>query len=285
VLASGVRVTRFLRPLRGGSQPVLVQASDGHLYVVKFNNNLQGPNLPFNEAMGTELYHMCQLSVPMWKPLLVTSALLDQNPGWWIQTETGRLRPSHGICFGSRFLGEPGQHLLEILPGTFFAKVSNRMSFWQAWMLDVCAQHADNRQVIFIERSGEYEPVFVDHGHLFGGADGEKQPQPLASRYLDPRVYPPPLRREIWKLKMARPVDVDRLWHMAGNLPEEWKSKSALNNFALCVNKLSSPQHLAEVIDMIVEIAEKNCTQPLNKIFYDAMSKPQTLTVDRYLTA
>jgi hypothetical protein len=254
---------------------MLVQASDGHLYVVKFTNNLQGPNLPFNEAMGTELYRAGQLPIPTWLPLLVSPAFLNQNPGCWIQTETGRLRPSPGICFGSRFLGESGQRLLEILPGTSFAKIHNRMSFWQAWMVDVCAQHADNRQAIFIERSSELEPVFMDHGHLFGGADGNKQPQPLASRYLDPRIYQPLLKRDVRALKMMRPVDVDRLWHMADNLPDEWKSRSALNNFALCMNKLATLGYLAEVVDLIVGIAEHNNSYVPSRTFHEPLPMTQ----------
>ena len=285
VLARSVRITRFLRPLRGGSQPMLVQASDGFLYVVKFNNNLQGPNLAFNEAIGTELYRACQLPVPIWRPLLLTPAFLNQNPDCWIQTETGRLRPTPGICFGSRFLGQSGTRLLEILPGTFFVKVRNRMSFWQAWIVDVCARHADNRQAIFIEQSDGFEPVLMDHGHLFSGADGKRHPHPLASRYLDPRIYPRLLEQEIRELKMMRPVNVDQLWQTAEAIPDEWKSMSALENFSHCLNKLSSPQNLAEVVDMIVELGAKNNSQPLRGTFYDAVPVPLAALAGTYPAA
>jgi hypothetical protein len=84
---------KFVCNLRGGSQPILVEASDGLLYVAKFTDNLQGPNLPFNESIGSELYRACGLAVPLWKPLLVTDDFLDQNPGCWLQTAAGRLRP------------------------------------------------------------------------------------------------------------------------------------------------------------------------------------------------
>ena len=146
-----VRLSRFIRNLRGGSQPILVQASDGLLYVVKFTNNLQGANLPFNESVGTELYRACGLAVPAWKPLLVSDAFLDRNPDCWMQTSKGRLRPDSGMCFGSRFLGGDGIRLLEILPGTSFKRVRNNKSFWLAWMIDICAHHADGRQAIFVE--------------------------------------------------------------------------------------------------------------------------------------
>src|ERR1039457_415092 len=112
------RVTRYIRNFHGGSQPILAQASDGLQYVVKFNNNLQGPNVPFNESVGSELYRACGLAVPSWKPLLVSDTFLDQNPDCWMQTPEGRLRPASGLCFGSRFLGAEGTRLLEILPGS-----------------------------------------------------------------------------------------------------------------------------------------------------------------------
>src|ERR1017187_7147776 len=126
------RVTKFFRKLRGGSQPILAQASDGLLYVVKFTNNLQGANLPFNESIGTELYRACGLSVPSWMPLLVTDSFLDQNPDCWMQTQEGRLRPDSGLCFGSRFLGGNGVKIFEVLSGSSFKRVINHMSFWLA---------------------------------------------------------------------------------------------------------------------------------------------------------
>jgi hypothetical protein len=259
---------------------MLVQASDGLFYVVKFNNNLQGPNLPLNEAMGTELYRTFKLPVPEWKPLVATSAFLNQNPACWIQTETGRLRPAPGICFGSRFLGEHETRLLEILPGTSFGKIRNRTDFWLAWMLDVCAQHADNRQAIFIEEtSGELRGIFMDHGHLFGGADGNKQPHPLASRYLDQRIYQRLTKRETQKLKKLWSTDTDRLWKFAESLPDDWKAASALSNFAHCINKLSSQEYLSQALDMIMELGEQNYNQNSRRIFTEP-----TYTVQAPLT-
>jgi len=55
------------------------------------------------------------------------------------------------MCFGSRYLGGEGMRLLEILPGNSFKRVQNHQSFWQAWMIDICAGHVDNRQAIFLE--------------------------------------------------------------------------------------------------------------------------------------
>src|ERR1035437_3514301 len=96
---------RFIRKLRGGSQPILAEASDGLLYVVKFINNLQGPNLLFNESAGSEIFHANALAVPSWKPIFISDSFLDHNPDSWMQTPTGLLRLVSGLCFGSQFLG------------------------------------------------------------------------------------------------------------------------------------------------------------------------------------
>ncbi len=252
-------VTRHIRNLRGGSQPILAQASDGQFYVVKFTNNLQGPNVPFNESMGSELYWPCGLMVPSWKPLLVTNAFLDQNQDCWMRTPEGRFRPDSGLCFGSRFLGGNGVRLLEILPGTSFKLVRNRKDFWLAWLIDICAGHADNRQAIFLEAAeGGLDAFFVDNGHLFGGPKGELQPHFLASRYLDPRIYQSVTLHELRAFqKIAESIDVDRLWHRIQELPDNWKTASALDGFEQCLGRLSTPILLHHILETLADADEQ----------------------------
>src|ERR1035437_3359153 len=117
-----------VQKLRGGSQPVLAAANDGQLYVVKFTNNLQGPNLAFNESMGTELYRICGLPVPSWRAILVTASFIDQNPGCWIETAEGKLRPKEGVCFGSQFLCTEDSRLLELTFRTLQARLFGAFS-------------------------------------------------------------------------------------------------------------------------------------------------------------
>jgi hypothetical protein len=254
-------VTQYIRNLRGGSQPILAQASDGLLYVVKFTNNLQGPNLPFNESMGSELYRACGLAGPSWKPLLVTDAFLDQNPDCWMQTTEGRLRPDSGLCFGSRFLGGNGIRLLEILPGTSFKRIRNSKSFWLAWLIDICAGHADNRQALFLEdANGGLEAFFVDHGHLFGGPKGDLQKHFQASRYLDPRIYQSVTSSFLLDVqRVIGSLDADQLWQRMQELPDSWKTPSAVRGFNQCLRTLSTSRLLQSVLDTIVNsIPRKN---------------------------
>lgn len=252
-------ITKYFRNLRGGSQPILAQASDGLTYVVKFANNLQGANLLFNESIGTDIYRACGLSVPFWRPLFVTDSFLDKNPDCCIQTEEGRLRPKSGLCFGSRFLGGDGISLLEILPGSSFERVNNHLTFWLAWMIDICAMHSDNRQAIFLpDGKGALHAYFVDNGHFFGGPKGEDRPHFLASRCLDLRIYQElTLKYRMNLLRVAESLDLDRLRRRAQALPDEWKTSSAVDGFEQCLERLSNIKLLRNVVDTMVDARQK----------------------------
>lgn len=264
-------LTHYISDLRGGSQPILAQASDGQLYVVKFTNNLQGANLSFNESMGSELYRACKLPVPAWKPLMVTDAFLQKNPGCWMQSPEGRLRPDAGLCFGSRFLGGDGIRLLEILPGTAFRRIRNRKSFWLAWIIDICAEHADNRQAVFqLDAERQLNAFFVDHGHLFGGPKGEQRPHFQASRYLDSRIYLSLSSKEILDLQgIVGSLDADQLWKKIRELPSDWKTVSALTNFEEALNRLSKADLLRKILDTIEDAVKQangfKCSESQNE--------------------
>jgi hypothetical protein len=262
-----VQATLLIRKLRGGSDPVLVAASDGLQYVLKFGNNLQGPNVLFNESAGTELYRGCGLAAPAWKPLLVTDSFVDHNPGAWLESDQGRLRPAAGLCFGSLFMGGEPDRISEILSGPSFSRIGNRMSFWRAWLVDACADHIDNRQAIFKEDArGALQAFFIDHGHLFGGPDGRHRLPIVASRYLDPRIYPQIGRHEISSLlKALLSADTDRIWRRVQALPEEWRSSVALDRVRQSLDSLADASRLRALLDAMffdVESSTGRTTAP-----------------------
>ncbi len=265
---SSTFLTRHVKNLRGGSQPILAQASDGNFYVVKFTNNLQGANLCFNESAGSELFRALGLPVPVWKPLRVTDAFIDHNRACWIQTETGSLRPEPGLCFGSQYLGTEGLRLLEVLPGSSFSRVLNIKSFVLAWLIDIFAKHADNRQAIFIEDASRgLKAFFVDHGHLFGGPKGDLQPKSVASRYLDSRIYQGVCSQYLLSCQeTAQKLDADKLWQRIQALPSEWKTASALDEFAQCLSRFSVPSLIQSTLDTMCDTQKKADEKDLGKL-------------------
>lgn len=248
-------LTHYVRSLRGCSKPILARASDGELYVVKFANASLGGNLLFNESMGTEIYKACKLPVPEWTPLRLTESFLEDTPELSHLRNEPAFRSASGLCFGSKFCAEEGAEFLEVLPGSSFTRVNNLGDFWLAWLVDICAGHTDNRQVIFRQdESGRLKAIFLDHGHMFGGPKGERSPSLQAPRYLDGRVYPPVpsgLKRKL--MKTVASSDLSRLWLRVHELPEEWKTDSALSNFAGFIEKFSDKRFLGTLLDEMAE--------------------------------
>jgi hypothetical protein len=247
--------TKFFRKLRGGSQPILAQASDGQIYVLKFTNNPQGSDLQFNDSMGTELYFTCHLPVPAWKAVMITDSFIDENRSCWIQTAEGTVRPSAGICFGSRFLGCNEDRLFEVLPGNSFLRVRNFEDFWLAWLIDICAEHPDNRQAIFRQDgTGQFQAVFIDQGSMFAGPNGNVHPLPWASRYLDSRIYQNVSASFMMHARgLQKNLRTDQMWQTVRALPREWKTETALRGFALCLERLSNSRLLLSIVESMVE--------------------------------
>ena len=80
-----IRLTKHVRALRGGSQPHLMQADDGNLYVVKFQGNPQGTSVLINERFACKLAQFLGLPVPaavaVQLPPEVSKELYFETPG------------------------------------------------------------------------------------------------------------------------------------------------------------------------------------------------------------
>jgi hypothetical protein len=245
----------FICKLRGGSQPILVEGTNGLLYVLKFNDNLQGPQVPFNEVAGAELFRAFHLPVAQWEPLLITGSFLDANPGCWPLIGPDRCRPQTGLCFASRFLGDPVRRLIEVLPGSSLSRIRNRASFWLAWLLDVCCDHADNRQAIFSEDSkGWLHASFIDSGHLLRGAHGDRKPNIWSSRYLDPRIYEG--MRATDATTCRRTIDAfnpDRAHARILNMPRDWMSPPAVRALNHSLDRLADRLLARAIWEMLLD--------------------------------
>ena len=255
-----IKALLHIQKLRGGSQSILVRADDGFFYVVKFLNNLQGPNLLFNEALGTELFRRAGLLVPAWRPVYLSEDFLDRYPACWMETENGRRRPKASWCFGSRYLSLRNTALFEILPERSFSRIGNRRDFWAAWVLDILCGHADNRQALFLERnSRSLEAYFIDHGHLFGGALGTDSPRFMASRYLDPRIYTHVSATDADEIQRAiQSLDLTALSKVASSLPEGWSTEGAISGFERFAHQISDSVLLKDVICFILGMVESS---------------------------
>src|ERR1017187_3477321 len=105
-----VEARRLIRKMRGGAQAHLIEASDGHSYVVKFLNNPQHRRILVNEWIASTSLNYLGLSTPEVAKVRVSPGFLGYNPAASFQLGPGRPPPRPGWHFGSRFPGDPGRN-------------------------------------------------------------------------------------------------------------------------------------------------------------------------------
>lgn len=217
----------FLGTMRGGSGSVLVQASDGHCYVIKSTENCQGQNVPFNEALGSLLASNLGIPVPVWAPVTVGAHFIEQN--WIPWSLEGRRLPQPGVYFGSRFLDSSRERsVYQMIPDNWVRFISNPASFIGMLVLDIWAENLDRRQALFVQPRGSrwLNPVFIDQGHFFGGPQGgQRLTADWACLYHERGVYGGQLTKKAlgpW-LRRVDEVSARTLDEMIDTIPEAWK--------------------------------------------------------------
>lgn len=151
-----VNAIENVEALQGGTEPVLMRADDGHLYVVKFSTNPFGPRMLVNEYLAARLAHGLGLSTP-------ATAI--------VRVPEGLAAPT-GAHFGSRVCKSRGNvYIHEWLPAAVWGLVANPADLIGAYCFDAWTGNADCRQVIFVRTSGvtPFRLFLIDHGHCFGG--------------------------------------------------------------------------------------------------------------------
>lgn len=173
-----VKARRWLRRMKGGSQPHLIEADDGHFYVIKPKDNPQHRRILVNEWISSAFLRYLQLASPEVASVWLADDFLQAHPELGIQR--GRhLEPiSAGWHFGSRLPGDPSSMaLFDTLPNVLLPKVVNARDLGGLVVFDRWVANADYRQLVFfrahVAEPGTARPGFVmwaiDHGFAFQG--------------------------------------------------------------------------------------------------------------------
>ena len=72
---------QHIRRMRGGAQGQLMLGADGHVYVVKFQNNPQHMRVLANEFLASRLATAAGLTAPEVDLVEVSSWLIEHTPG------------------------------------------------------------------------------------------------------------------------------------------------------------------------------------------------------------
>lgn len=184
--------------MRGGAQAHLIEASDGHFYVVKFLSNPQHRRILVNEWIASTFLSYLGISTPEVAMVRVSQGFLDDSPEAYIQLRTRRRSLEPGLHFGSQFPGDPGRRIVyDFLPDSLLARVENLAQFRGALAFDKWVGNFDSRQAIFFRapligaqalRLG-FVAQMVDNGCAFEGQHWRLPDSAIQGVYFRPTVY------------------------------------------------------------------------------------------------
>jgi hypothetical protein len=214
--------------MRGGAQSQLMLGADGHLWVVKFQNNPQHRRVLANELIVTRLAEAIGLTVPKSDVVEVSDWLIRNSPGMVLEFGKGvRELCSAGLQFGSQFVGGlmPGQ-VVDYLPEPQMEEVRNLAEFAGILALDKWTGNCNGRQAVFERRPRErkYRAVFIDQGYCFNAGEWSFPDSPLRGVFPRNQVYSRVTgwsSFEPWLSRIER-FETDRLWAIAEEVPPEW---------------------------------------------------------------
>ena len=223
-----VMALQQIRKMRGGAQSHLMLGSDGHAYVVKFQNNPQHVRVLVGEMLGTQLAGALGLTVPHCEVVEVSAWLIAQTRELGVDRASGETeRCSAGLQFGSRLVGGlmPGQ-TVDYLPEPQLAEVKNLDEFAGILVLDKWTCNANGRQAVFHRRprARKYEATFIDQGYCFHAGDWRLTDAPLRGVYARNLVYAGVTgwnSFEPWLSRLEK-LDPQVVWELAEAVPPEW---------------------------------------------------------------
>jgi hypothetical protein len=194
---SFVSAVEHVRRMRGGAQSQLLRCSDGEYYVVKFQNNPQGPRILANELLATFLAKRLDLPVPEAAIVNVSAEFIRHTDELVIQLEHDRIPCRPGLCFGSRYPRNPSTKLSclhavqDLLPEGQFRAVTNISDFVGMLVFDKWLGNTDDRQCVYFREKGQfhYKALMIDHGFCFNGQEWNFSDVPRRGLCPRPFVY------------------------------------------------------------------------------------------------
>ncbi|MGA2989307.1 MAG: HipA family kinase [Candidatus Korobacteraceae bacterium] len=213
--------------MRGGAQSHLMRCSDGHFYVVKFQNNPQHPRVLANELLAARLAEAVGLPVPAAEVVEVSGWLIAHTPELVMESSRGSVACQAGLQFGSRYVVAPAHGMVfDYLPEQMLERVRNLEAFAGILALDKWTCNANGRQAAFWKRLRErmFTVAFIDQGYCFNAGEWTFPDSPLRGVYGRNDVYRQVAGWESFEPWLSRilALDATALWNCAEQIPVEW---------------------------------------------------------------
>jgi hypothetical protein len=127
-MSTELYAVQHIRRMRGGSQAHLMRASDGHYFVVKFQNNPQHIRVLANEMFATRLAQWLGLPVPRVEVIEVSDWLVSHSPELRVELCGTKTPCSSGRQLGSQH-PDPELPIFDYLPESLLDQVANLSDF------------------------------------------------------------------------------------------------------------------------------------------------------------
>jgi hypothetical protein len=239
--------TEQIRRMRGGAQSHLMRCSDGHYYIVKFQNNPQHRRILVNELLGTRLAGRLGLPVTPVAIVHVSEELIRLTPELSMEMPRSRVPCQAGLQFGSRYPGDPRRLTLhDFLPDEQLRHVENVHEFAGMLVFDKWTCNTNGRQTIFFRITAEeirrgstspqpspgvnedgsgYKTMMIDQGFCFNAGEWNYPDAPLRGLYARNRVYEGVTGMESfapWTERVEKSVTERMLAEVVREIPPEW---------------------------------------------------------------
>jgi hypothetical protein len=235
-----------IRRMRGGAQSHLMRCSDGHYYVVKFQNNPQHRRILVNELLGTRLAARLGLPVTPVAIVHVSEELIRLTPELCMEMPRARVPCQPGPQFGSRYPGDPRRLTLhDFLPDEQLRGVENLHDFAGMLVFDKWTCNTNGRQTIFFREERhrpaaqgdgpekedqppedrDYRAAMIDQGFCFNAGEWNYPDAPLRGLYARNRVYEGVIGMESfapWTERVEKSVTERVLAEVIREIPPEW---------------------------------------------------------------
>ncbi len=240
--------TEQIRRMRGGAQAHLMRCSDGHYYVVKFQNNPQHRRILVNELLGTRLARRLGLPTTPAAIIHVSEELIRLTPELSMEMPRSRVPCQAGLQFGSRYPGDPRRLTLhDFLPDEQLRLVENVHDFAGMLVFDKWTCNTNGRQTIFFREmpvqvrteagsspemgpsaedgAESYKAMMIDQGFCFNAGEWNYPDAPLRGLYARNRVYEGVTGMESfapWSERVEKSVTERVLAEVIREIPPEW---------------------------------------------------------------
>jgi hypothetical protein len=238
--------------------------ADSDYYVVKFQNNPQGPRILANELLATRLAARIGLPTPPVAVVEVREELIAHTDDLVMQLGRGRAPCQAGLQFGSRYPGSPVETVVyDFLPDEQLRESENLGDFWGMLVFDKWTCNTNGRQTIFFRAAADsrYRAMMIDNGFCFNAGEWNFPDAPLRGIYARHKVYEGVRGMEAfepWISRLEERIDEATVEEAASEIPPPWYDDKA----DVLERLLEQLLRRRKLVPELIVAAKKSSAQP-----------------------